>query len=162
MIPIGRGQRELIIGDRQTGKGPPPRHRHHHQPEGALDVNLHLCRHRARKQVRRWPPSVEQAARVRAPWTTRSVVRRHRVGSRPPLQFLAPFTGVTIRRVLAGQNGPARAHFIYDDLSKHAVALPAAYLCCFADLLDAESLSRRTVFYLHSRLLDAAPARCRR
>ena len=44
MVPIGRGQRELIIGDRQTGKDG-HRHRHHHQPEGP-GRKVYLCRHR--------------------------------------------------------------------------------------------------------------------
>ena len=88
MTPIGRGQRELIIGDRKTGKTTGG-DRHDHQPEGP-GREVHLRRHRAEGVDGR--PDGEHPRAATAPWTTRS--SSSPPASDPaPFKYLAPYAG---------------------------------------------------------------------
>jgi F-type H+/Na+-transporting ATPase subunit alpha len=115
MIPIGRGQRELIIGDRQTGKTAIASGRHH-QPEGRRRHGLHLCGDRPEALHGR--PGGEDARRLRRD----GVLDRGRgngFGSRADA-VPRPYSGVRNGRILPRP----RRHVlcVYDDLSKHAAA----------------------------------------
>jgi F-type H+-transporting ATPase subunit alpha len=117
MIPIGRGQRELIIGDRGTGKTAIAIDTILNQKSSRREApDLHLCRHR--------PEGIEdREARRRARGEGRDGVldRRDGAASAPAaLQFLAPFAGATIGEYFMEQGKDALV--VYDDLSKQAVA----------------------------------------
>ncbi len=148
MIPIGRGQRELIIGDRQTGKTAIAIDTIINQK--GQDVHLHLRRHR--------PEAVDgrrgrrHAARSPARWSTRS--SSPPTASEPaPLQFLAPYTGVTMGEYFRDNGG--HALIVYDDLSKQAVAY--RQLSLLLRRPPGREAYPGDVFYLHS-----PPARARR
>jgi F-type H+-transporting ATPase subunit alpha len=134
MIPIGRGQRELIIGDRQDRQDR-RRHRHHHQPEAVLGNRtadrVHLRGRRAEGIHRRGRR--RDARRSTARWTTPSwsVARLVRAGPdavHRPLLWARRHGRVL--HVDQGKGGdgqktacpPKHALCVYDDLSKHAVA----------------------------------------
>ncbi len=146
MIPIGRGQRELIIGDRQTGK-----------TQIAVDTILNqkggdvICIYVAIGQKRSTVATlVEKLQRAGAMDYT--VVVAATASDAAPLQYIAPYTGCSIGEYFMA-NGK-HALVIYDDLSKHAVAYRAL------SLLIRRPPGREAypgdVFYLHSRLLERA------
>ncbi len=146
MIPIGRGQRELIIGDRQTGK-----------TQIAIDTILNqkggdvICIYVAIGQKRSTVATlVEKLQRAGAMDYT--VVVAATASDAAPLQYIAPYTGCSIGEYFMA-NGK-HALVIYDDLSKHAVAYRAL------SLLIRRPPGREAypgdVFYLHSRLLERA------
>ena len=146
MIPIGRGQRELIIGDRQTGK-----------TTIATDTIINqkgkncLCIYVAIGQKRSTVASlVENLAQAGAMEYT--IVVSATASELAPMQFLAPYTGCTMGEHFMAQGKEVLV--IYDDLSKHAVAYRAM------SLLIRRPPGREAypgdVFYLHSRLLERA------
>ena len=146
MIPIGRGQRELIIGDRQTGK-----------TQIAIDTILNqkggdvICIYVAIGQKRSTVASlVEKLQKAGAMDYT--VVVAATASEASPLQYIAPYTGCAIGEYFMAQG--KHALVIYDDLSKHAVAYRAL------SLLIRRPPGREAypgdVFYLHSRLLERA------
>ena len=146
MIPIGRGQRELIIGDRQTGK-----------TQIAIDTILNqkggdvICIYVAIGQKRSTVSSlVEKLQKAGAMDYT--VVVAATASEASPLQYIAPYTGCAIGEYFMAQG--KHALVIYDDLSKHAVAYRAL------SLLIRRPPGREAypgdVFYLHSRLLERA------
>ena len=146
MIPIGRGQRELIIGDRQTGK-----------TQIAVDTILNqkggdvICIYVAIGQKRSTVASlVEKLQKAGAMDYT--VVVAATASEASPLQYIAPYTGCAIGEYFMAQG--KHALVIYDDLSKHAVAYRAL------SLLIRRPPGREAypgdVFYLHSRLLERA------
>ena len=146
MIPIGRGQRELIIGDRQTGK-----------TQIAVDTILNqkggdvICIYVAIGQKRSTVASlVEKLQKAGAMDYT--VVVAATASEASPLQYIAPYTGCSIGEYFMAQG--KHALVIYDDLSKHAVAYRAL------SLLIRRPPGREAypgdVFYLHSRLLERA------
>ena len=146
MIPIGRGQRELIIGDRQTGK-----------TTIAVDTILNqkgknvICIYVAIGQKRSTVASlVEELADGGAMEYT--VVVAATASEASPLQYIAPYTGCAIGEYF--MNNGKHVLIIYDDLSKHAVAYRAL------SLLIRRPPGREAypgdVFYLHSRLLERA------
>ena len=146
MIPIGRGQRELIIGDRQTGK-----------TTIATDTIINqkgkdcLCIYVAIGQKRSTVASlVENLAQAGAMEYT--IVVYATASELAPMQFLAPYTGCTMGEHFMAQGKDVLV--IYDDLSKHAVAYRAM------SLLIRRPPGREAypgdVFYLHSRLLERA------
>jgi len=146
MIPIGRGQRELIIGDRQTGK-----------TTIATDTIINqkgkncLCIYVAIGQKRSTVASlVENLAQAGAMEYT--IVVSATASELAPMQFLAPYTGCTMGEHFMHQGKDVLV--IYDDLSKHAVAYRAM------SLLIRRPPGREAypgdVFYLHSRLLERA------
>ena len=146
MIPIGRGQRELIIGDRQTGK-----------TAIAIDTIINqkgkdvLCVYVAIGQKR---TSVVQIANEleRAGAMPYTIIVSASAAESAPLQYIAPYAGCAMAEYFRAQGKDVL--IIYDDLSKHAVAYRAL------SLLIRRPPGREAypgdVFYLHSRLLERA------
>ena len=146
MIPIGRGQRELIIGDRQTGK-----------TTIATDTILNqkgkdvICIYVAIGQKRSTVAQVVEnlAAGGAMDYT---IVVSATASELAPMQYIAPYTGCTMGEHFMHQGKDVL--IIYDDLSKHAVAYRAI------SLLIRRPPGREAypgdVFYLHSRLLERA------
>src|SRR5215831_10830380 len=146
MIPIGRGQRELIIGDRQTGK-----------TALATDTIINqkglgvICIYVAIGQKQSTVASVVDKLRELGAMDYTIVVAA--TASEPaPLQFLAPFTGVTIGEHWRDNGGHALV--VYDDLSKHAQAYREISLLLRRP--PGREAYPGDVFYLHSRLLERA------
>ncbi len=146
MIPIGRGQRELIIGDRQTGK-----------TEIAIDTIINqkntgvLCIYVAIGQKN---SSVVQLANELAlnGAMEYTIIVSASASESAPLQYVAPYAGCAMAEYFREQGKDVL--IIYDDLSKHAVAYRAL------SLLIRRPPGREAypgdVFYLHSRLLERA------
>lgn len=144
MFPIGRGQRELIIGDRQTGK-----------TAIALDTILNqkgkdvICIY---VSIGQKAGSVAQLARnLRDRGAMDYTIIVHASASDPaPLQYIAPYAGCAIGEYFMSQGKDVL--IVYDDLSKHAIAYRSL------SLLLGRSPGREAypgdVFYLHSRLLE--------
>ena len=146
MIPIGRGQRELIIGDRQTGK-----------TTIAMDTILNqkgqdvICIYVAIGQKRSTVTSLVTELTEGGAMDYTIVVAA--TASEPsPLQYIAPYTGCAMGEYFMAKG--KHVLLIYDDLSKHAVAYRAL------SLLIRRPPGREAypgdVFYLHSRLLERA------
>ena len=146
MIPIGRGQRELIIGDRQTGK-----------TTIATDTILNqkgkdvICIYVAIGQKRSTVAQVVQNLTVSGAMAYTIVVSAT-ASELAPMQYIAPYSGCTMGEYFMHQGKDVLV--IYDDLSKHAVAYRAI------SLLIRRPPGREAypgdVFYLHSRLLERA------
>ncbi len=146
MIPIGRGQRELIIGDRQTGK-----------TEIAVDTIINqknsdvICIYVAIGQK---STSVVQLANelARAGALEYTIIVSATAAESAPLQYIAPYSGCAMAEYFREQGRDVL--IVYDDLSKHAVAYRAL------SLLIRRPPGREAypgdVFYLHSRLLERA------
>ena len=146
MIPIGRGQRELIIGDRQTGK-----------TEIAIDTIINqkttgvICIYVAIGQK---STSVAQlASELQANGAMDyTIIVSATAAESAPLQYIAPYSGCAMAEYFREQGKDVL--IIYDDLSKHAVAYRAL------SLLIRRPPGREAypgdVFYLHSRLLERA------
>jgi F-type H+-transporting ATPase subunit alpha len=146
MVPIGRGQRELIIGDRQTGK-----------TTIATDTIINqkgkdvICIYVAIGQKRSTVASlVENLTRNDA--MSYTIVVAATASEASPLQYIAPYSGCAMGEYFMYQG--KHVLIIYDDLSKHAVAYRAL------SLLIRRPPGREAypgdVFYLHSRLLERA------
>ena len=146
MIPIGRGQRELIIGDRQTGKS-----------EIALDTIINqkgqdvICVYVAIGQKTTYVVSLAQALE-QAGAMDYSIIVAATASETAPLQYISPYSGCAMAEHFREQGKDVL--IIYDDLSKHAVAYRAL------SLLIRRPPGREAypgdVFYLHSRLLERA------
>jgi F-type H+-transporting ATPase subunit alpha len=146
MIPIGRGQRELIIGDRQTGK-----------TSIAIDTILDqkggdvICIYVAIGQKRSTVAQVVNRLRDNGAMDYTIVVSAS--ASEPaPLQFIAPYAGVTMGEFF--RDTGRHALIIYDDLSKQAVAY--RQLSLLLRRPPGREAYPGDVFYLHSRLLERA------
>ncbi len=146
MIPIGRGQRELIIGDRQTGK-----------TAIALDTILNQkntgvkCVYVAIGQKQSTVAQVVERLRKNGAMEY-TVVVSATAADPAPLQFLAPYTGCAIGEYWR-DNGE-HALIVYDDLSKQAVAY--RQLSLLLRRPPGREAYPGDVFYLHSRLLERA------
>ncbi len=146
MIPIGRGQRELIIGDRQTGK-----------TAVAVDTIINqkgqnmICVYVAIGQKQSTVATVVDRLR-REGAMEYSIVVAATSSESAPLQFLAPYSGVTMGEYFR-DNGK-HALLIYDDLSKQAVAY--RQLSLLLRRPPGREAYPGDVFYLHSRLLERA------
>ncbi len=146
MIPIGRGQRELIIGDRQTGKTALILDTIINQKGG--DV---FCIYVAIGQKQSTVAQVvDRLARAGAMDYTTVVVAG--ASSAAPLQFIAPYTGCAIGEFF--RDSGRHALVAYDDLSKHAVAY--RQLSLLLRRPPGREAFPGDVFYLHSRLLERA------
>ena len=146
MIPIGRGQRELIIGDRQTGK-----------TAIAIDTIINqkgqgvYCIYVAIGQKQSTVAQIVD--RLRSSGALEYTVVVSATASTPaPLQFIAPYTGCTIGEYFRDKG--KHALIIYDDLSKHAVAY--RQLSLLLRRPPGREAYPGDVFYLHSRLLERA------
>lgn len=146
MIPIGRGQRELIIGDRQTGK-----------TAIAIDTIINqkggdvICIYVAIGQKQSTVAQVvEQLKKFGAMDYTVVVVAS--ASDPAPLQYMVPYSGVTIGEYFRDKG--KHALIIYDDLSKHAVAY--RQLSLLLRRPPGREAYPGDVFYLHSRLLERA------
>jgi len=151
MIPIGRGQRELIIGDRQTGK-----------TAIAIDTILNqkefydrgepvYCIYVASGQKASTVAGVAQALEEGGAMSYTTIVSAS-AADPAPLQFYAPFTGAAIGEFFRDTGRPAL--IIYDDLSKQAVAYREVSLLLRRP--PGREAYPGDVFYLHSRLLERA------
>ena len=146
MIPIGRGQRELIIGDRQTGK-----------TAIAVDTIINqkdtgvLCIYVAIGQKYSTVAQLVETLTAAGAMDYTTVVSAS-ASELAPMQYIAPYSGVTMAEYFMDQGKDVL--IIYDDLSKHAVAYRAL------SLLIRRPPGREAfpgdVFYLHSRLLERA------
>jgi len=145
LVPIGRGQRELIIGDRQTGK-----------TTLALDTILNqttvVCVYVSIGQ--KLAGIAQLYSRLQKSRKTRNLVIVCATASEPaPLQYLAPYAGCTVAEYFRDFHSEATL-VVYDDLTKHAAAYRQI------SLLLRRSPGREAfpgdVFYLHSRLLERA------
>ena len=146
MIPIGRGQRELIIGDRQTGK-----------TEIAVDTIINqrdsgvICIYVSIGQKSTSVVALTQEL-IRAGAMDYTIIVSASASESAPLQYVAPYAGCAMAEYFREQGKDVL--IIYDDLSKHAVAYRAM------SLLIRRPPGREAypgdVFYLHSRLLERA------
>jgi F-type H+-transporting ATPase subunit alpha len=146
MIPIGRGQRELIIGDRQTGK-----------TAVAIDTIINqkggnvICIYVAIGQKRSTVAQVVDKLRESGAMDYTIIVAAT-ASDAAPLQFIAPYSGCTMGEDFRDNGGHALV--IYDDLSKHAVAY--RQLSLLLRRPPGREAYPGDVFYLHSRLLERA------
>jgi F-type H+-transporting ATPase subunit alpha len=146
MIPIGRGQRELVIGDRQTGKTAVCVDTIINQKGGDVTC-IYVAIGQKRSTVAQ---VVDRLTRYGAMDYT--VVVAATASESAPLQFIAPYTGCSIGEYFR-DNGQ-HALVIYDDLSKHAVSY--RQLSLLLRRPPGREAFPGDVFYLHSRLLERA------
>ncbi|MCT4507610.1 MAG: F0F1 ATP synthase subunit alpha [Tepidibacter sp.] len=146
MIPIGRGQRELIIGDRQTGK-----------TSVALDTIINQkgknvkCIYVAIGQKRSTVAQIMDRLESNGAMDYTTIVSAT-ASELAPLQYMAPYAGCAIAEEFMYNGG--HVLIVYDDLSKHAVAYRAMSLLLRRP--PGREAYPGDVFYLHSRLLERA------
>jgi F-type H+-transporting ATPase subunit alpha len=146
LVPIGRGQRELILGDRQTGK-----------TAVAIDTIINnkgnnlVCVYVAIGQKQSTVARVVDRLRQYGAMDYTIVVAAS-ASDPAPMQYLAPYTGVTMGEYF--RDSGRHALIIYDDLSKHAVAY--RQLSLLLRRPPGREAYPGDVFYLHSRLLERA------
>ncbi len=146
MIPIGRGQRELIIGDRQTGK-----------TAICLDTIINqkdtgvICIYVAIGQKRSTVAQVAETLSANGALKY-TVIVSATASESAPLQYIAPYSGCSIGEFFMHKGKDVL--IIYDDLSKHAVAYRALSLLLHRP--PGREAYPGDVFYLHSRLLERA------
>jgi F-type H+-transporting ATPase subunit alpha len=146
MIPIGRGQRELIIGDRQTGKTAIAVDTIINQ-KGQNVFCIYVAVGQKRSTVARVVKTLEEHRAMEY-----SLVVSATASDPAPMQYLAPFSGVAMGEFFR-DNGK-HALIVYDDLSKHAVAY--RQLSLLLRRPPGREAYPGDVFYLHSRLLERA------
>jgi F-type H+-transporting ATPase subunit alpha len=149
MIPIGRGQRELIIGDRQTGKTAIAIDTILNQ-KGEDIICVYVAIGQKQSKVARIVSRLEEGGAM-----DYTVVVSAAASDSPAMLYLAPYTGVSIAEYFMDQGKDVL--IIYDDLSKHAVAYREISLLLRRP--PGREAYPGDVFYLHSRLLERA---CRR
>ena len=156
LVPVGRGQRELIIGDRQTGKTAVAidtfiNQKAPNTAAGTDDSKKLFCIYVAVGQKRSTVAQIVRALEENGAMEYSIVVAA--TASEPaPLQFLAPYTGCTMGEFFR-DNG-MHAVIVYDDLSKQAVAYRQMSLLLRRP--PGREAYPGDVFYLHSRLLERA------
>ena len=146
MVPIGRGQRELIIGDRQTGKTAVAVDTIINQ-KGQDVVCIYVAIGQKRSTVAQVVDKLKQFGAM-----DYTIIVAASASEPAPLQFIAPYTGVTMGEYFR-DNGK-HALIIYDDLSKQAVAY--RQLSLLLRRPPGREAYPGDVFYLHSRLLERA------
>jgi F-type H+-transporting ATPase subunit alpha len=151
MIPVGRGQRELVIGDRQTGKTAVCIDTIINQKEFFDKGEPVFCIYVAIGQKASTVKQIEQTLR-KAGAMDYTVVVSASAGDPAPMQFYAPFTGAAIGEFFRDTGRPALV--VYDDLSKQAVAYREVSLLLRRP--PGREAYPGDVFYLHSRLLERA------
>jgi len=146
MIPIGRGQRELIIGDRQTGKTTIAIDTIINQ-KGKDVVCIYVAIGQKNSTVAQLVEQLSQAGAM-----DYTIIVSATASELAPMQYIAPYTGCAMGEYFMAQGKDVLV--VYDDLSKHAVAYRAL------SLLIRRPPGREAypgdVFYLHSRLLERA------
>jgi len=146
MIPIGRGQRELIIGDRQTGKTTIAVDTIMNQKDTGV-ICIYVAIGQKRTSVVQIAQELEKAGAL--PYT---IIVSASAAESAPLQYIAPYSGCAMAEYFRAKGKDVL--IVYDDLSKHAVAYRAL------SLLIRRPPGREAypgdVFYLHSRLLERA------
>jgi F-type H+-transporting ATPase subunit alpha len=154
LIPVGRGQRELIIGDRQTGKTAiaidtiiNQKEINKSNDESKKLYCIYVAIGQKRSSVAQIVKTLEEAGALEY-----TIVVAATASDPAPLQFLAPYTGCTMGEYFRG-NG-MHALIIYDDLSKQAVAYRQMSLLLRRP--PGREAFPGDVFYLHSRLLERA------
>ncbi|PRY29232.1 F-type H+-transporting ATPase subunit alpha [Spirosoma oryzae] len=151
MIPVGRGQRELIIGDRQTGKTAVAIDTIINQKEFFDKGQPVYCIYVACGQKASTVKQVEATLR-KAGAMDYTVIVAANASDPSPMQFFAPFTGAAIGEFFRDTGRPALV--VYDDLSKQAVAYREVSLLLRRP--PGREAYPGDVFYLHSRLLERA------
>jgi F-type H+-transporting ATPase subunit alpha len=152
MVPIGRGQRELVIGDRQTGKTAVLvdaiiNQRRTHEEGGSPVYCIYVAVGQKASTVAQVQASLEKNGAM-----AYTVIINAPASSPAPLQFIAPFAGACIGEFF--RDTGRHALCIYDDLSKQAVAYRQVSLLLRRP--PGREAYPGDVFYLHSRLLERA------
>ena len=151
MIPIGRGQRELIIGDRQTGKTAVAIDTIINQKEfyerGTPVFCIYVAIGQKASTVANVAATLQKAGAL--PYT---IIVAANASDPAPMQFFAPFTGAAIGEFFRDTGRPALV--IYDDLSKQAVSYREVSLLLRRP--PGREAYPGDIFYLHSRLLERA------
>jgi F-type H+-transporting ATPase subunit alpha len=146
MIPIGRGQRELIIGDRQTGKTAVAIDTIINQKGGDV-ICIYVAIGQKRSTVAQVVKTLEDNGAMEY-----SVVVAATASDPAPMQYIAPYSGCAIGEYF--RDSSRHALLIYDDLSKHAAAYREISLLLRRP--PGREAYPGDVFYLHSRLLERA------
>ncbi|MBZ5576053.1 MAG: F0F1 ATP synthase subunit alpha [Acidobacteriia bacterium] len=146
MIPIGRGQRELIIGDRQTGKTAIALDTIINQKGGDM-ICIYVAIGQKRSTVAQVVKTLEDSGAMEY-----SIVVVASASDPAPMQYLAPFSGCAMGEYF--RDSGRHALCIYDDLSKHAAAYREISLLLRRP--PGREAFPGDVFYLHSRLLERA------
>lgn len=154
LVPIGRGQRELIIGDRQTGKTAialdtiiNQKENNRGKDESQKLYCIYVAIGQKRSSVARIVKTLQDAGAM-----DYTIVVAATASDPAPMQYLAPYTGCTMGEYFR-DNG-MHALIIYDDLSKHAMAYRQMSLLLRRP--PGREAYPGDVFYLHSRLLERA------
>jgi F-type H+-transporting ATPase subunit alpha len=152
MVPIGRGQRELVIGDRQTGKTAVLvdtiiNQRRTHDEGGSPVFCIYVAIGQKASTVAQVQRALEEAGAM-----AYTVIVNAPASTPAPLQFIAPFSGACIGEYF--RDTGRHALCIYDDLSKQAVAYREVSLLLRRP--PGREAYPGDVFYLHSRLLERA------
>ena len=146
LVPIGRGQRELIIGDRGTGKTAVAIDTIINQ-KGLGVICIYVAIGQKASNVARIVRTLEQHGAM-----DYTIIVAATAADSAPLQYLAPYAGVTMAEYFMDQGKDVLC--VYDDLSKHAVAYRAMSLLLRRP--PGREAYPGDVFYLHSRLLERA------
>lgn len=146
LVPIGRGQRELIIGDRGTGKTAVAIDTIINQ-KGLGVICIYVAIGQKASNVARIVRTLEQHGAMEY-----TIIVAATAADSAPLQYLAPYAGVTMAEYFMDQGKDVLC--VYDDLSKHAVAYRAMSLLLRRP--PGREAYPGDVFYLHSRLLERA------
>ncbi len=150
MIPIGRGQRELIIGDRATGKtviAIDTILNQRYEPKETRPICIYVAVGQKESKTARIVAELEEAGALEY-----TVVVSTSAADPAALQFLAPFAGAAIGEYFMQKGKDAL--IVYDDLSKHAVAYRQMSLLLRRP--PGREAYPGDIFYLHSRLLERA------
>lgn len=153
LVPVGRGQRELVIGDRQTGKTSicidailNQNYENNKNPKNALYC-IYTAIGQKRSSISKLVTLLEKTDSLKY-----SIIVAATASEAAPLQFLAPYTGCVIGEYFRDNN--KHALIIYDDLSKQAVAYRQMSLLLRRP--PGREAYPGDIFYLHSRLLERA------